>query len=671
MLLNHLSRPRKPRPPVEPFNRTVRKIVARLRLEALDERVVPSFAEPTIYPIGGGAYSIAAADLTGDGIVDLATSTFTSVNGSNSPQIGVLVGNGNGSFQPVQLSPTPGGLPVRSLVTGDFDGDGRADLMAKGENSLAVLISQGNGTFRPPEPVTLPPATPPGYTGEPLAQSVEEVVVGDFNADGLLDSVVTGSTSYTIVVGPGPYGGYYEQTMTNKHANVLIGTGLGTFDHVGIFGWPQQSSNTFVVGPDVGDFNGDGNLDLLSSELTSYGPWTNAYSALSAWLGNGEGTIQSPRITSLYPGGHLIHYAVADFNQDGRTDVLTGGAAYATAAVALGNPDGTFTPMNPFSTGIGLSHYWVTTEVGDINGDGKIDLLFVSGESGNGSSVVLGNGNGTTFVNPIPYNFGPGTYLLQGHTLADFNGDGLADLASADRLAGVVVHMNAGGWGTPRLQITGRTMNEGNSGTTAMTFTVSLIQAATVPVTVQYGTADGTAAAGSDYQAASGTLTFAPGEMQKAITVAVVGDQLFEPNEWFAVTLSNPTGALLAVDSASGILLNDDVESPSISITDVVKQEGRSGTTLFVFTVTLSAPSSVPVTVRYATANGTARAGEDYTAASGTLTFAPGETTKTVTVKVKGDRTKEADETFSLILSGATNASILDGTGLGTILNDD
>ena len=151
------------------------------------------------------------------------------------------------------------------------------------------------------------------------------------------------------------------------------------------------------------------------------------------------------------PGGcHFVQNAVADFNLDGRTDVLIGGEEYATATVALGNADGTFTPMNPFNTGIGLSGYWVTTEVGDINGDGKIDLLFVNGESGNGSSVLLGNGDGTTFANPIPYNFGPGTYQLQGHTLADFNGDGLADLAGADRFAGVVVHMNAGGWSPPR-----------------------------------------------------------------------------------------------------------------------------------------------------------------------------------------------------------------------------
>jgi hypothetical protein len=663
MLLNHLSRSRKPRPPVKPFARPSRWNAAVLRLEALDERVVPSFAEPTIYPVGPGANSLAAADFTGDGILDLAT------NG------GVLVGNGDGSFQPARLSPMLG----ESLLAGDMDGDGKADLITTGGGNLNVLISNGDGTFRPAQPVTLPPATPPGYggepwTGEPLPQSIASAVVGDLNADGLLDLVVTGYTSYTVAnddpYGPGGI------SVTTKFANVLIGTGLGTFDHTAAYVLGQSRSYylpvTLLYGPDVGDFNGDGNLDFLTSTFIDNGAYADPFSYLETWLGNGDGTFQSPRVTSGYWGdGRFVQNAVADFNRDGRTDVLIDGEAYSTTAtVALANVDGSFTPMSQFNIGVHLDRYWVTPVVGDINGDGKSDMLFVNGESGNGSSIVLGNGDGT-FANPIPYDFGPGTYALQDHRLADFNGDGLADLASADRFAGVVVHMNAGGWSTPRLQIISAGMTEGNSGTTAMTFTVSLIQAATGPVTVQYATADGTAAAGSDYQAASGTLSFARGETQKTITVAVLGDQLFEPNEWFAVTLSNPTGALLAVAGASGVILNDDTESPSISITDVARKEGRSGTTLFVFTVTLSAPSVSQVTVRYTTADGTAKAGEDYTAASGTLTFAPGETMKTVTIKVKGDRAKEADETFSLILSGATNASILDGTGLGTILNDD
>jgi hypothetical protein len=108
-----------------------------------------------------------------------------------------------------------------------------------------------------------------------------------------------------------------------------------------------------------------------------------------------------------------------------------------------------------------------------------------------------------------------------------------------------------------------------------------------------------------------------------------------------------------------------------MSIGDVTRLEGRSGTTLFVFTVTLSAPSDAPVTVNFATANGTAKAGEDYVAASGSLTFAPGETTRTITIQVKGDKKRESNESFFVNLSGPTGAFLLDAQGLGVIQNDD
>jgi probable HAF family extracellular repeat protein len=135
----------------------------------------------------------------------------------------------------------------------------------------------------------------------------------------------------------------------------------------------------------------------------------------------------------------------------------------------------------------------------------------------------------------------------------------------------------------------------------------------------------------------------------------------------------------VAVDAASrahGVLLTPvsttpDNEPPSVRISDVSKTEGRSGTTLFVFTVSLSAPSDVPVTVNFATANGTAKAGEDYDARSGTLTFAAGETTKTITIVVRGDRKAEAAETFAVNLSGGPGLWIEDGQGIGVIQNDD
>ena len=118
-------------------------------------------------------------------------------------------------------------------------------------------------------------------------------------------------------------------------------------------------------------------------------------------------------------------------------------------------------------------------------------------------------------------------------------------------------------------------------------------------------------------------------------------------------------------------LARSTVQTPSLSINDVAIAEGNSGTGNAVFTVTLSAPSSQTVTVSFATANGTASAGSDYAASSGMLTFNPGETLRSITVQVNGDTDVEGNETFFVNLTSASNASIADGQGLGTILNDD
>jgi hypothetical protein len=222
--------------------------------------------------------------------------------------------------------------------------------------------------------------------------------------------------------------------------------------------------------------------------------------------------------------------------------------------------------------------------------------------------------------------------------------------------------------GTPSVSIGDATVTEGNAGTTSAVFTVTLSAPASEPVTVNFTTSNGTASAGSDYSAHSGTITFAAGQTTATITVVINGDTNGEPNETFQVNLSQPMGAVIADGQGVGTIVDDE---PRLSINNVSMLEGRSGTKVFVFTVILSAPSAVPVTVNFATANGTALAGEDYDAQSGTITFAPGQTSKTISIVVKGDRKRESNETFFIILSGALGGFILDNQGVGTILNDD
>ena len=149
-------------------------------------------------------------------------------------------------------------------------------------------------------------------------------------------------------------------------------------------------------------------------------------------------------------------------------------------------------------------------------------------------------------------------------------------------------------------------------------FTVTLSPVSGQAVTVNYATANGTATAGSDYTAASGTLTFAAGETAKTVTVLVTGETVVELNETLTLTLTAPTAATLGDDAAVGTITNDDL--PTLSITSAVSvAEGNAGATPATFTVTLSAASGQTVTVNYATGGGTATAATDYTAASGTL----------------------------------------------------
>ncbi len=214
-------------------------------------------------------------------------------------------------------------------------------------------------------------------------------------------------------------------------------------------------------------------------------------------------------------------------------------------------------------------------------------------------------------------------------------------------------------------------VNEGNAGTTAFTFTVSLTNPSATDVTVDYTTVDGTATTvDADYAAAAGMLTIPAGSLSNAITVNVNGDATVEVDESFTMDLSNPSGATISDNQGVGTIRNDD--GTTLSVDDVSLAEGNAGTTAFNFTVALSNPSAGNVTVDYQTTDGTATGGVDYTAIPATsLTFLPGETSKTVTVNVTGDVTVEADEGFTLDLSNPSGATIADSQGSGTIQNDD
>ena len=352
----------------------------------------------------------------------------------------------------------------------------------------------------------------------------------------------------------------------------------------------------------------------------------------------------------------------------------------------------------------------------------------------------------------------------------------------------------------PQIALGAASVKEGAVGGGAKAvFSLSLSAPSAVPVTVAYRTADGTAVAGRDFTATSGTVTFAPGATKAEVSVAVIGDATTESSETFSLVLSSPQGATLAQATAVGTILDDDIAPagqgvtvaftvtgqwstgfggeikltnggstpipgwklgftapwtiasawnatlvgtsavaggtrftvadagwngtvpvggsvtigfvgagagtiasptdwtlnglplgggsggggssgggvvvpplPTISVTGAAVKEGAAGTTAkSVFTLSLSAASATPVTVAYATADGTAKAGSDYTASSGTITFPAGVTTQQVNVAVIGDATVETDETFSLTLSSPQGAALAQSTVSVAIVNDD
>ncbi len=212
---------------------------------------------------------------------------------------------------------------------------------------------------------------------------------------------------------------------------------------------------------------------------------------------------------------------------------------------------------------------------------------------------------------------------------------------------------------------------EGDAGSTAAVFTVTLSPTSTQTVTVSVTTADGTAEAGSDYTAVSQTLTFNPGQATRLVSVDILGDTDDESDESFSVLLSSPVNADLLDGVGLGTIVDDD-GLPGLTINDANVLEGNSGSVTALFTVTLSPAAAGPVTVTYGTAAGTAAAGADFTPAGGTLTFNPGQTSRPISVTVLGDIIDEgSSETFTVTLSAPINAKIVDGEGIGTITDDD
>ncbi len=228
----------------------------------------------------------------------------------------------------------------------------------------------------------------------------------------------------------------------------------------------------------------------------------------------------------------------------------------------------------------------------------------------------------------------------------------------------------------PLILYPNRSMPEGDFGTNALVFDVQLTFPSSDTVSVAFYTTNVTATAGTDYLSTNGLLTFAPGESVKSVPVPVIGDVVVEGNETFKLILNNVTNAILSTypgQSGLGTLIDLEIV-PTVLATNAFVVEGDTGTVGMVFALKLSSAWPDPVVVPFTTTNITATNGFDYIATNGVVTFAPGETFKTITVTILNDEVFEGNEQFTLVLSNASNAIATNApgaSGLGTIVDDE
>jgi len=446
------------------------------------------------YRTGVSPYFVAVGDLNGDGIADLVVANAgTNYTGTT---VSVLLGNGDGTFQP-QMDFASGRQP-RAVAIGDFNGDGKPDLaVANGilnaPGTVSVLLGNGDGTFQPPV-AYVAGAIPSG------------VAVGDFNGDGNLDLAVVNFSDHTV--------------------SVLAGNGDGTFQtHV------DYGTGYGPLGLVVRDFNGDGNPDL--AVVTASGP-NASLGSVSILLGNGDGTFQSQ--VNYQTGGGSSGIAVGDFNGDGKLDLAVANpcgrgfqciAPYAptTVSVLLGNGDGTFQKQVEYETGADT----LSVAVADFNGDGKLDPA-VANYFDFTVGVLLGNGDGTfqpqiTF--PGARRLGPAA-IAAGHFAG--NGPGSADIVGTNYSgASVSVFLNTAAT-RERLTASPNPVLQGKPVTLTVTVKAAISGSATPTGSVTFATGSGTLGTVSLAAGLASLTTSSLPAGEDRVTASYSGDANFNRN---------------------------------------------------------------------------------------------------------------------------------------------
>jgi hypothetical protein len=646
---------------------------------------------------------IAAADFNNDGKPDLA------VTRPSDGKVSILLNDGTGGFPSdgTTQSYFLGGQPS-TVKTGDFNNDNKADLVVvtPAFNGLYVLFGGGNGGF-----------TVQSFTAiQGTSSFFDDLAIGDFNADGKLDLVVVrgGATDFVRIFtgnGAGIFTSFADVPTPGIPVSIIVkdlnGDGKPDIAVSNTVTSPKASYVTVILNDapsgflpganylsdgagilGVGDFNSDSKPDLVvSSGAIQVG---SSLDGIALLTNKGNGDFNAP--VNVSAGTTSTHLAVSDFNNDGKDDVMVSQLGSNSVALLLNG----VTVSQPC-----LSVNDVTVTEPD---SGTADAVFTVTLSTASAETVRVNYFLVFFMGSLPPGGSPppsiwpatkgadvedvpGTLtFLPGQTAQTISVPVKGDLIDEfDEFFHVVLTtpINANisdrrGVGTildndapPTITINDVAMAEGSQVQSTASFTVSLSNASEKPISAEYATAPNTATANADYATVSGTVDFAAGQVSKTISVVFIQDGAFEADETFFVNLSNPTNATIADGQGQGTISNDDPQ-PTITIGTSFRIEGASGTSgNGAFEVRLSNLSYQTITVSFATADQTANAANDYTATSGTVTFNPGETMKSISVEVLGDNIDETNETYFVNLTNPTNATIATAQGTGTIQDDD
>ncbi len=681
--------------------------VSVLLNQTLPGATTARFASQQTFATGNTPSSVAATDFNGDGIVDLVVAndfgSSLSVLLNTTPAISV-----NTNFAGEQTFATET-LP-RSITLGDFNNDGRADLLIanRHSNTISVLLNQ-----------TIPGATPAFGAQQTFAtQSLPTATAAaDVNGDGRVDAIVANQGSDTLSV------------LLNQ---TLPGASLSNFATQATFSVASGSPRSLAAV----DVNGDGRPDLVSTNEVS--------DTLSVML-----NVITPGATSAVNGFNTVNFntgsspravTIADVNGDGLPDIVVANTLSNTVSVlrnqtSPGASTPSFAGQQTFATGIQP----LATAVGDVNRDGQLDIV-VANNISNTVSVLL---NQTT-VGSVTFNFSSQATFPTGTnpfavTLGDVNGDGRPDLLVANSGADTVsllLNQTSPGASTPSfgsqqllsvgtgpgsvstgdvngdgradvlvanqnsntvsvlrnqttpfsfisnvgtgiifdddsqpsvsLELTGSPLAE-NGGLASVRATLS--NPSTQDVTVSLGFS-GTATNGADYSASSNTMVILAGQTSGSITLTGINDATFEGNESIVVDVTGVTNGLENGTQSVTATITDDDSQPSVSLELTGSPLAENGGLASV-RATLSNPSTQDVTVSLGF-SGTATNGADYSASSNTMVILAGQTSGSITLTGINDATFEGNESIVVDVTGVTNG-LENGTQsvTATITDDD